>query len=108
MITIRACLLLAALCGGCSDPCADQCNLQNECGGEPLDCDTLCADAKATASATSCTSEYDALVDCRLGIDDVCTATGQECVNELDAYTLCFVEYCNEFPSEPECAEPPQ
>jgi hypothetical protein len=95
---------LAAFAQGCGDACVSACEDAKECEGAPQDtnCETQCDEGKADAEALGCTSEYDALLSCASGVDDICNPPEDACETEIGNFGDCFAEACGgDDPPEP-------
>jgi hypothetical protein len=105
-LAVLPALTLSLALVGCGNPCVETCTAQRDCeGADPeVDCEALCADQQKSAEDSGCTSEYDKVIDCVSGTDDVCAVTNETCKDESDAQLVCLVEYCTNFPSETVCA----
>jgi len=104
---VMSAFALSFALAGCGNPCVETCTAQLECeGADPeTDCEAVCADQQTAAEDSGCTNEYDNVIDCIAGADDVCAITGETCKDESDAQLLCLVEYCNNFPGETVCQD---
>ncbi len=102
---VLSALMLSLALIGCENPCVETCTAQLECeGADPeTNCEQVCDDQQTAAEESGCTNEYDNVVDCIAGTDDVCAITGDTCKDEVDAQLICLVDYCNNFPGEAVC-----
>lgn len=102
---VGALALLCVAVAGCSNPCVETCTAQLDCEGADtsIDCEQVCAEQQTSAEDSGCTNEYDNLIDCVAGADDVCALTEDTCKEERDAQLVCLVEYCINFPGEAVC-----
>jgi hypothetical protein len=50
-----------------------------------------------------CSSQYDALISCEAGVDDICADNSNKCKTETEALTACALKYCSANPSASVC-----
>lgn len=89
-------------CGGAS--CEDLCEDSKSCTGadQSKDCAASCSKADSLNDASNCGSQYDDLVSCQGGADDVCST--DTCKSEAAAYVACTLDYCTKNANAPECS----
>jgi hypothetical protein len=81
----------AGTAGAGSSDCNTYCQRLAMCpdGGDPA-CVQDCTDATNEATALGCLAPYRALLDCVFS-GDVCAATQDQCLDEIDAYSICTI-----------------
>jgi hypothetical protein len=98
----------------CGSDCYDLCDDALDEGCERFDhgeCVHGCVDAEDFFEEDDkCEEKYDELVSCIADLDDVCdfastpeSADDIECKDEVEDYSKCFVNYCEDHPKKDWC-----
>lgn len=99
---VAVAMMIGTAAGGCgteTKSCEQLCDEQAECGKEGFsadECKSDCGNLDALHEASGCGDEYDKLVECMSGLEDVCVAN--ECGGQGTAYAFCILGYCGENP----------
>jgi hypothetical protein len=106
-LTIAPMLAFALFAVGCGDDeatCESACEDAKDCEGadaedKAVDCGEVCGgDVKAQNEKIGCQDEYQAVIDCGTGLDDVCDDAA--CEDESSKYLSCVVTACTETPED--------
>lgn len=83
-------ILVALSTVACGPDCTALCEDAKECGdaSEELDCEERCEDNEKTAEAAGCETQYEDVLSCLDGLDDVCDDDG--CSSESKALQECM------------------
>jgi len=102
---VLAIIASALAANGCDGRCVDACGIRNACAvdPEPLDCVGLCSFEHEQADVTGCAESYDGWLDCRTGLDDLCAATGEECLGSQGEFDACVLAFCAENAAHEAC-----
>lgn len=97
---------MAALAvAGCADPCVEVCEAEVGCSPtqQVVDCDAVCEQALEVAVERGCTAQYEDLVECTQGLEDLCVDRS-DCDDELVDHAECVAHYCEDNPGGTGCA----
>ncbi len=99
-----AAFALAVLSSGCTDPCVALCEDNKECpdADVSINCTDQCEAKKTNIEGQNCLAEYEDLVDCQTGLDDVCTP-GDQCAEPQATFDTCVTNACTADPTLAGC-----
>ncbi|NUP07536.1 MAG: hypothetical protein HOW73_15920 [Polyangiaceae bacterium] len=90
--------------GGCGNPCVALCEDSKECPEADVstNCEQACETAKEGVQSLDCFSQYEDMIDCQAGFDDVC-APDTSCDELVATFNDCVIDACADDPENEFC-----